>query len=286
MNPSGKTKLYGVIGDPVEHSLSPAIQNAAFHELNLDCVFLAFKVPQAHVKDAVNAMKGLGIEGFNVTMPDKKAVIAYLDQVDMPAKFSDSVNTIINCKGKLYGTSTDGSGARQALEKNGVALKDKKLVVLGGGAAARAIAYTLAGEVEKMLLINRSPDETAALLETIREKTNTQVEVCDLSDNILESSLHEADILINATSVGMRPNVNESLVKPNWIKRDLTVLDIVYDPSETRLAKYAKAVGARVINGLEMLIYQGAASFEMWTGKAAPIEIMRQAALNQLNGSR
>jgi shikimate dehydrogenase len=286
MNPSGKTKLYGVIGDPVEHSLSPAMQNAAFHELNLDCVFLAFKVRQTQVKEAVCAMKGLGIEGFNVTMPNKKAVIAYLDQVDIAAKFSDSVNTIMNCKGKLYGTSTDGEGARQALEKNGVALKDKKLVLLGGGAAARAIAYTLAGEVKNMLLVNRSLDKMTSLLEAIREKTNRQVEARNLSNDILESSLHEADILINATSVGMRPKVNESLVKHQWIKRNLTVLDIVYDPAETRLVKYAKAAGAHVISGLEMLIYQGAASFEMWTGKTAPVEVMRQAALNQLNESR
>jgi shikimate dehydrogenase len=286
MNPSGKTRLFGVIGDPVEHSLSPAMQNAAFQKLDLDCVFLAFKVSQSQVKDAICAMRALGIEGFNVTMPNKKVVIPYLDQVDESVKFIESVNTILNSKGKLCGTSTDGSGAKEALGENGVVLKDKKLVLLGGGAAARAIAYTLAGEVENMLLISRNPERTTPLIEAIREKTHRQVLTHSLSNDILESSLREADILINATSVGMRPNINESLVKPQWIKRDLIVLDIVYDPHETRLAKDTKAAGAHVIDGLEMLIYQGAASFEMWTGKIAPVEVMRQAALKQLQESR
>ena len=140
--PSGKTQLYGVIGDPIEHTLSPTMQNAAFEALKLDAVFLAFKVKQAEVENALHGMRGLGILGFNVTMPHKNAVISYIDEVDETARFLGSVNTFFNDNGKLRGFSTDGIGAHHALEENGVTLKGKKLVLIGGGGAAKAIAYT------------------------------------------------------------------------------------------------------------------------------------------------
>jgi shikimate dehydrogenase len=282
MNISGKTVVYGVIGDPIEHTLSPAMQNAAFGALGLDCVFLAFKVAPAQVENALRGMRGLGIRGLNVTMPHKNSVIPYLDEVDEAAKLLGSVNTIFNDAGRLRGFSTDGAGAHQALEQNGVSLAGKKLVLLGAGGAAKAITFALAKEVKEVVLLDRTPAKTSALAEAINQKFHKKVTAGTLSPSAVQKSLQTADILINATSVGMHPNEAQSTVKPEWIKPDLAVMDIVYNPLETKLAKDAKAAGAKVISGVEMLIYQGAASFEIWTGKPAPVEVMRKAALKQL----
>ncbi|MCW4009895.1 MAG: shikimate dehydrogenase [Candidatus Bathyarchaeota archaeon] len=282
MNLSGKTAVYGVIGDPVAHSLSPAMQNAAFEALGLNSVFLAFQVPAVKVEFALRGMRGLGICGLNVTMPDKNAVIPHLDEVDETARFLGSVNTILNDSGKLRGFSTDGAGAHRALIENGAELAKKKLVVLGGGGAAKAVAYTLAQEVAELTLLNRTPQKLADLAKAITQKFQTKVTVGSTSPNEIQRSLQDADVLVNATSVGMHPHTAQSLVKPEWLKPTLTVMDIVYNPEETKLAQDAKAAGARVVSGVEMLIYQGAASFEIWTGKPAPVEVMRNAAQNQL----
>ena len=282
MNLSGKTVLYAVIGDPISHSLSPVMQNAAFEAMKMDCVFLAFKVAPAEVENALRGLRGLGIRGLNVTMPDKNAVIAHLDEVDETAKFLGSVNTILNEDGKLRGFSTDGAGAHRALEENGAILTEKKLVLLGAGGAARAIAFTLAKEVGELVLLNRTPEKTAWLAEALNRRFRKKVTAGSLSPSTIQENLRDADILINATSVGMHPHAMQSLVKSEWLKPSLTVMDIVYNPLETKLAKDAKAAGAKVISGLEMLIYQGATSFEIWTGKPAPVEVMRKAALNSL----
>jgi shikimate dehydrogenase len=279
---SGKTQVYGVIGDPIEHSLSPAMHNAAFHALKIDAVFLAFNVKLGKIEDALHGMRSLGIRGLNVTMPHKNAVIPYLDEVDEIAKFLCSVNSIFNDNGKLRGFSTDGTGAHRALEENGTTLSGKKLVLIVGGGAAKAIAYTLAKEVTELVLLNRTPEKTKPLAEAINRTLHKKITTHTLSSNAIRESLQGADIIINATSVGMHPHVAESLIEPEWLKPDMTVMDIVYKPMETKLAKDAKAAGARVISGLEMLIYQGAASFEIWNGQPAPVKVMRQAALNQL----
>ncbi len=282
MQISGKTRVYGVIGDPIEHSLSPAMQNAAFTELKLDCVFLAFHVTPNNVEHAMRGIRGLGICGLNVTMPHKKAVIAYLDEVDETAKFLSSVNTIRNEDGKLHGFSTDGAGALNALKENGANPAGKKVVLFGGGGAAKAVAFTLAKEVKQLVLLNRTVEKNQALAEALNKKFRAKVISDALTPSSIQKNLHDADILINATSVGMHPNTAQSIVKPEWLKSTLTVMDIVYNPLETKLAKDAKTAGAKVISGVEMLIYQGAASFELWTGKPAPIEVMRRAALSQL----
>jgi shikimate dehydrogenase len=282
MNLSGKTSVYGVIGDPIEHTLSPAMLNAAFCALGLDSVFLAFKVAPTEVENALRGMRSLGIRGLNVTMPHKNAVIPYLDEVDETAKLLGSVNTIFNDEGRLRGFSTDGVGAHRALERNGASLAGKKLVLIGAGGAAKAIAFTLAKEVKELVLLDRTPAKTSTLAEAINQKFHKKATAGPLSPSTIQKSLQTADILINATSVGMHPNEAQSPVKPEWLKPDLVVMDIVYNPLETKLAKDAKAAGSRVVSGMEMLIYQGAASFEIWTGKSAPVEVMRKAALNSL----
>lgn len=283
MTISGKTHLYAVIGDPIAHTLSPAMHNAAFQALGIDAVFLAFKVAPGQVADAIRGMRGMGIRGLNVTMPDKDVVIPYLDEIDETAMFLNSVNTVLNESGRLRGFSTDGAGAHRALEENGVKLVGKKLVLLGAGGAARAIAFTLARETKELVILNRTPEKISDLAQVLNTKFQKKITAGPLTPVNIEQSLRDADVLVNATSVGMSPDEKRSLVKPSWLRPDLTVMDIIYNPLETELAKEAKAAGARVISGVEMLVHQGAASFEIWTGKAAPVEVMRQAVLNHLN---
>jgi shikimate dehydrogenase len=281
---SGKTQLYGVIGNPVEHSLSPAIQNAAFEKLRLDGVFLAFEVAPEEVENALRGMHGLGICGLNVTMPYKSTVIPYLDEIDSTAELLASVNTIANEAGKLRGFSTDGIGALKALEENGLTLSGKKIVLLGSGGAAKAIAFALAEKVEKLILLNRNSEKSGELVKLLKKKFKKEISSNLLTEENMQESILEADILVNATSVGMFPNTELSLVKSDLLKSSMTVLDIVYNPLETKLSKEAKQVGAKVISGLEMLLYQGAASFEIWTGQKAPVEVMRKAALDHFAG--
>jgi shikimate dehydrogenase len=283
MDISGKTRVCGVIGDPIGHSLSPTIQNAAFGHLGLDVVFLAFHVKAADLENAMRGMRGLGIHGLNVTMPHKSAVIGCLDEVDFSVRFLDSANTILNRDGKLSGFSTDGVGALKALLENGVDLSGKKVLLLGAGGAAKAIAFTLVPEVGELAILNRSTEKAEALAETLGHMFNRNVVGGALSPDTIKMNLRDSDVLVNATSAGMKPNLSQSLVAPEWLKSDLAVMDIVYNPIETKLAKDAKAAGAKVVSGVEMLIYQGAASFEIWTGKSAPIEVMRKAALNKLS---
>lgn len=280
---SGKTQVCAVIGDPIKHSLSPIIQNAAFDYLNLDFVFLAFQVKAADLKKSIEGIRRLGLHGLNVTMPHKSAVIECLDEVNSTVKFLGSVNTILNRDGILSGYNTDGIGALNALKENGVAIPGKKVLLLGAGGAAKAIAFALVPEVGELTILNRSAKKAESFAETLERKFSPKVVGGKLSPVAIEENLRNSDVLINATSAGMKPSSNQSLVAQQWLRSDLVVMDIVYDPVETKLAKDAKAAGAGVISGVEMLIYQGAASFEIWTGRTAPIEVMRKAALNRLS---
>ena len=277
--------MCGVIGDPIEHTLSPTIHNAAFNHLKLDFVFLAFRVKAADLENAVRGMRGLGIYGLNVTMPHKSTVISFLDEVDPTVQFLGSANTILNKDGKLSGFNTDGVGALKALRENGAELSEKKVLLLGAGGAAKALAFALAEEVGELVVLNRAAEKARELAEALGRMFNKKVVGGSLSPDAIAKNLRASDILINATSVGMKPNLSQSIVAPQWLKSDLVVMDIIYDPVETKLARDAKAAGAKVISGVEMLIYQGAASFEIWTGRAAPIEVMRRAALNKLSSA-
>jgi shikimate dehydrogenase len=282
MTISGKTRVCGVIGDPIEHSLSPIMHNAAFQALDLDYVFLAFKVKPACVTDAVNGMRALNIRGFNVTMPHKKTVMASLDRIDLSAQIINSVNTILSKENLLFGFNTDGVGAVRALKENGVELKGRKVLLLGAGGAARAIAYAMAKEADELAVLNRTVKDAQALARLVEKAANKRIVAGSLSLEDIDANLQDSDILINATSVGMKPRPDETPVPIELLRKNLSVIDIVYNPLETKLAKDAKAVGAKVVSGVEMLIYQGAASFEIWIGKSAPVEVMRKAALTHL----
>jgi len=282
MKISGATKLCCIIGDPVEHTLSPAMQNAAFNELKLDFVYLAFRVKTNELEKAMSGVRSLGIHGLNVTMPHKKAVIKYLDRIDSTAKSIGAINTILNDNGKLEGFNTDGVGASKALKENSVNLQGKKLVLLGAGGAANSIAFQAAQEVEELVILNRTVEKAKKLAKILRGKFDKRIFGNSLSPNCIEEELGNADILINATSIGMHPHMNQSPVRHELLRPDLCVMDIIYNPLETKLTKEARATGAKVISGVDMLVYQGAASFEIWTTYPAPVKVMKKAVFNKL----
>ena len=283
MEISGKTRIYGVIGDPVDHTLSPAMHNAAFKELNLDFVYVAFRVRKDDLRHAIAGAKSLDVHGLNVTMPHKNTVMKYLDEIDLTARSIGAVNTILNDKGRLTGFNTDGFGALKALKENGITLDGKKLLLLGAGGAAKAIAFHAVQEVEELRILNRAVHKAKELAEVLRKEFDKKIKGDSLSPQLIKKELNDADILVNATSVGMHPDVDRSLIDPRWLRPDLCVMDIIYNPIETRLAKDAKSVGAKVVSGVEMLVYQGAASFEIWTDHAAPVKVMKKAILNKLS---
>lgn len=285
MRISGKTKVCAIIGHPVEHSLSPPMHNAAFQNLDLDFVYVAFSVRRQELREAIIGVKSLDIRGLNVTMPHKNDVIKHLDKVDPAAKSISAVNTILNDEGTLIGYNTDGVGALKALKRTGLSLDGKTLLLLGAGGAGKAIAFQAAQEVEKLIILNRTPRKAKDLAESLRRKFGNKTHGHPLSVKDTKNKLEEADILVNATSVGMHPGEDQSLIDPNWLRPDLYVMDIVYNPIKTKLVKDAMSAGAHVITGVEMLLYQGVASFKIWTGHPAPVEVMRKTILNELTKS-
>jgi len=282
MKISGKTRVCAIIGDPVEHSLSPVMHNAAFKELGLNLVYVAFTVTRNELKDAISSARSLGLQGLNVTMPHKNAVITYLDETDSTAKAIGAVNTILNDKGKLIGFNTDGIGAMRALKENGIPPDGKKMLLLGAGGAAKAIAFQAAQEVEELVILNRTSEKAEKLAELLRKKFGNKVKGRTLSAEVLTKEMKTTDILVNATSVGMHPDVNRSPVPSDLLRSGLCVMDIIYNPLETKLVTDANTVGAKVALGIEMLLYQGAVAFEIWTKHTAPVEVMKEAALNKL----
>ena len=282
MKISGKTRVCAIIGDPVEHSLSPVMHNAAFKKLGLNLVYVAFTVTRNELKDAISGARSLGLRGLNVTMPHKNAVMSYLDETDSTAKAIGAVNTILNEQGKLIGYNTDGNGAMRALEENGISTDGKKMLIIGAGGAAKAIAYQAAQEVEELVILNRTSEKAEKLAELLRKKFGDKVKGGTLSVDVLNKEIKTTNILVNATSVGMHPDVNRSPVPSDLLRSGLCVMDIIYNPLETKLVTDAKMVGAKVVLGLEMLLYQGAVAFEIWTNCPAPVEVMKEAALNEL----
>ncbi|MEM0010435.1 MAG: shikimate dehydrogenase [Candidatus Bathyarchaeia archaeon] len=285
MRITGKTRICALIGYPVEHSLSPIMHNAAFQYLGLDYVYVAFNVPPERLGEAVSGIRGLGILGANVTMPHKINVIRYLEELDESARLAGSVNTILNRDGRLIGYTTDGLGALNALKYAGSDPLGKKVVILGAGGASRSISFTLANYARELVILNRTLKRAEELVSDLKRVFGSaNIRAKPLSEAVLRNELRDANILINATSVGMSPNENETPAGRDVLHGNLTVFDIVYDPLETRLLREAKMVGAKTVNGLSMLVHQGAISFEIWTGVKAPIEVMREAALKKIMG--
>jgi len=276
------TRVYALIGDPIEHSLSPLMQNLAFRLLGLDCIYLAFRVKPEELGWAIKGNRALGVSGFNVTVPHKVAVIPLLDEVDHSASDVGAVNTVTNRGGRLVGHNTDGSGALAALSDEGVDLKGKKVVILGAGGAARAIAFATAHAAGSLVIMNRTTSKAEELSSDLKKRYRKLIEARKLSHETLSEELVDAEVLINATSVGMSPRTEESLVNRHMIRPKTTVFDIIYNPLETKLINEAKAAGAKTIGGAKMLVYQGALSFEIWTGIKAPVDEMLKAVIRRL----
>lgn len=219
MTITGKTRVCGVIGDPIEHTLSPIMHNAAFNAQKLDYAFLAFKVKPAELENAINGIRSLNIRGLNVTMPHKSSVLNFLDRIDLSAQIVNSVNTILNRENKLFGFNTDGVGALKALRENGVEPKGRKVLLLGAGGAARAIAYAMAKESDELAVLNRTVKPAQELAKLLEKVVNKKIVAGSLSPKEIQHNLQDSDILINATSVGMKPKADESLVAPKLLRR-------------------------------------------------------------------
>ncbi|GKS56820.1 shikimate dehydrogenase [Nitrospira sp.] len=271
------TKWCGVIGNPVEHSLSPSIHNAAFQDCRLNYVYLAFRVE--HIADAIRGIRALGnAGGFSVTIPHKVSVIPHLDDVETTARHIGAVNTIVVRDGKLTGYNTDASGALRALQDAGVELKGRHVIVLGSGGAARAIAFGLATgtEIARLTILGIDEKERRALVNDLQAKTGVPIAQGLLEEQMLREVVPSAEIMIHCTPVGMSPKTHQSCVPVSLLSPRLTVMDIVYNPRETRLLKEAKGAGAKAIPGLDMFLNQALEQFELWTGLQAPASVMRR----------
>jgi shikimate dehydrogenase len=266
MKIDGRTEIYGIIGRPVAHSLSPAMHNAAFAALGLNKVYLAFEVED--VAGALNGLRALGIRGASVTIPHKESVLPYLDEVDPVAAKIGAINTLICTEGRLRGLNTDWLGANRALAEK-LPLAGSRFLILGAGGSARAIGFGLLEAGAEITIASRTPEKGQALAKALD---------CPWLP-LAEASGHRADALVNATSVGMSPLTEVIPIDPNALAHFGVVMDIVYSPLTTRLLQEASAAGCQVINGLVMLLYQGAAQFELWTARSAPLEVMREALL-------
>ena len=276
---TGKTKLLGLIGTPVEHSKSPAMYNYCFEKFGLDYAYLAFDIPMEKTEDAIKALKTVGFRGANVTMPCKQEALKFMDELTPAAKAIGAVNTIVNDNGKLTGYNTDGLGYTRNLERSGIQVKGKKIVLLGGGGAASAIAAQAALEGAAKISIFNLKDAFWGSLEKTVQRIADAVPGCeftlnDLADKeLLKKYIDEADILSNATKVGMAPNDNATLIEDtSWFRKDLVVTDAVYAPPKTRFLREAEAAGCVVCSGLGMLLCQGAEAFRLYTGEQMPID--------------
>ena len=279
---SGRTRICGIIGDPIEHTVSPAMHNAAFKNKGVDYLYLPFRVNRQELGKAIEGMRALNIRGLNVTIPHKVAAIQFLDELDHLADRIGAVNTIVNDNGVLTGYNTDATGFLQALLEKGIEPKGKKVVILGAGGASRAISFILAERGSSLVILNRTWDKAKICADRISQILRGEAMALKLDRENLAAALSQADILINATSVGMSPNINETPVTSNLLKPGLVVFDIVYNPIKTRLQKEAEAAGATVISGLDMLVWQGALAFEKWTGQQAPVDLMKREVIKVL----
>ena len=284
---SGTTRVCGVIGDPIEHTMSPAMHNAVFKELGMDYLYVAFRVKKEELGEAIRGMRALSIRGLNVTIPHKVDVIPFLDELDPLAERIGAVNTIVNDDGVLKGYNTDATGFLQALLEREIGPKGKNVVILGAGGASRAISFILAERGANLVILNRllELDWAEELARQISQVFEKEIEALKLDEENLTTVLREADILVNATSVGMSPNINETPVPAKLLNSGLVVFDIVYNPIKTKLLREAEAAGAKTIGGLNMLAWQGALAFEQFTGQKAPVDLMRKEAIKVLSGN-
>lgn len=282
-NITGHTGLTALLGSPVSHSISPLMHNESFRQLNLDYVYLCFDVTEATLPEAVAGLKACGIRGFNLTMPCKNKIVELLDELSPAARLIGAVNTVVNDKGKLIGYNTDGIGYMQAVKDAGHNILGKTITVMGAGGAATAICAQAALDgVAKIHIFARKSsrfwDRTQTLVNTINETLPCEAILHDHAEkDALRNAIAESTLLLNATSVGMAPNTDATIMEDTTLFRpDLIVSDVIYNPQETLLLRQAKEAGCATFNGMYMLLYQGAEAFRLWTGQDMPIELIKE----------
>ena len=265
--------IYAVFGDPVSHSLSPVMHNSALSQTGLEGFYLAFRVKD--IAAAVSGVRGLGMRGASITIPHKVSVMKYLDRVDALAEEIGAVNTIVNRQGVLYGYNSDCAGAIKALTEK-TAINDKAVAVIGAGGAARAVAFGIKREGGRLTILNRTKQSGESLAADLGCEFKPLSEVRRLPYNIV----------INATSAGMTPQVNNTPLNAALLEGEMVVMDMVYNPLKTRLLSEAKKIGCSTIDGVSMFVHQGAVQFELWTGRQAPVDVMRKVVLDELTDER
>jgi shikimate dehydrogenase len=286
MSVGNRTKLVGIMGYPIRHSLSPVMHNAAFESMGLDYCYIPLEVEPRRIRPAVNALRSLGFFGFNVTIPHKRRIMAVLDRLTPEARLIGAVNTVEIHRGRLIGHNTDGRGFLRAfMEETGEPVARKRLLMMGAGGAARAVAFQWAMEGGgAVTIVNRSSARAAELVRALRKPpVRCSAAVLPWTRASIKAGVRQADIIVNATSVGLKPH-DPPLLPPNVLRPGQIVCDLIYKPPETLLLKQAQSAGAKAFNGLGMLLHQGALAFEIWTGQRPPIHVMREALRQGLLG--
>ncbi|OGW86224.1 MAG: shikimate dehydrogenase [Omnitrophica bacterium RIFCSPHIGHO2_02_FULL_46_11] len=277
-------KVYGIFGYPLSHTVSPAIQNCAFEFHRLKAVYFAFERPPARFRFLMRNIKSLVLDGFNVTIPFKEAIIPYLDQLSREAKLVGAVNTVKKQNGRWIGYNTDIEGFLAGLKQAGFKPRGKSAVVLGARGSARAVVFALAQNgARKISVVNRTKSRAQNLIRKFRRSfPNIQWVACDFKANEWKHALSQADLLVNATKVGLKKNDPSLVLKKLFPKRKILVYDLIYQPRQTALLRSAAGSGHKIVNGETMLLYQGAKAFEIWTGKRAPVSKMKKALRDAL----
>lgn len=279
---TGHTRLTGLLGSPVAHSISPMMHNAAFEALGLDYAYLAFDVGTKQLAKAVEGLKTLNVRGFNLTMPDKNLMCTLCDKLSPAAEIIGAVNTVVNENGVLTGYTTDGIGYMMSVKDAGYDIIGKKMTLFGAGGAGTSILVQAAldGVSEITVFNRRTPffDRAQEMIGKLAERTSCRIRLYDYEDeSILRREIGESTILVNATSVGMAPNVDACVLRDgSMLFPELIVSDVIYNPRETKLLRMAREAGCRTFNGMYMLLYQGAEAFRLWTGQEMPVEQIKK----------
>lgn len=280
--PDNETKLYGLLGKSLSHSISPALHNNAFRELGINAEYLMLESKDKDLEEYINSLKSLGFAGWNVTIPYKETIIPYLNGFSSLARASGAVNTVLNRRGRLTGYNTDVIGFQRQLEESGCNLKNKKAAVIGAGGAARAvIAALIQLNAAEITIINRTVENAEKLAGLFREENSKQnFDFCSLKEQEYAEPVKEADLVVDTTPVGMYSNniKNKIVINPDYLHKEQLVIDLVYNPLKTKILKEAEKRGAQIGNGLPTLIYQAEASFKLWTTEMPPKEKWYQIA--------
>lgn len=280
---TGKTKIVGVIGHPIEHSMSPPMHNNAFKQLNMDYVYVAFHIFPENIENLITSAKIMGIKGLNVTIPHKTTIIPYLDEIDETAEKIGAVNTIQFKDGIAKGYNTDGIGAIKSIQEY-VSVEDKNVLIIGAGGASKAIAFTLINEnINSLTIANRTEENANKLISNIKKQTNfNNIKYIPIIK--AEDFINDVDIIINTTPIGMYPKDDvDAPIKTDNISEKHVVMDVIYNPLETTLLRKSRLNGATTINGTSMLINQGIVSFEIFTGETPSYESFEEALSEQLS---